>query len=92
LGRKSEIRRISWYKEREQNYEGEDSGYYKDKEQCFSGNPKKFNMLLQPLQAGTQNKWGHEISSRHEICQSIYGSETFQNGRNPYLTRSHSEE
>jgi hypothetical protein len=83
LKRESEIRRISWYKEREQDYEGEDSGCYK--EQCFSGNPKKFNMLVQLIQAGT-------ISSRHERGKSIYGSETLQNGRNPYLTRSHSEE
>jgi hypothetical protein len=63
LERESEIRRISWYKEREQNYEGEDPGCYK--EWCFSGNPKTFNTLVQPIQTGTQSKWGHEINSRH---------------------------
>jgi hypothetical protein len=47
---------------------------------------------LIPIQAGTQSKWRHEISSRYERSQSIYGSETLKNGRNPYLTRSHSEE
>jgi ribosomal protein S1 len=54
--------------------------------------PKTFNTLVQLVQAGTQSKWGHEISSRYERGQSIYGSETLQNGRNPYFARSHSKE
>jgi hypothetical protein len=57
------------------------------KEQCFSGNPKKINTLVQSVQAGTKNKWGYE----DEKSQSIYSSETLQNERNFYLTRSHSK-
>jgi predicted transcriptional regulator len=90
LGRESEIRRISQYKEREQNYEGQNPRCYK--ELRSSGNIETFNTLVQPVQAGIQSEWGHEISSRYERSQSIYGSETFQNGRNFYFTRSHSEE
>jgi hypothetical protein len=90
LEKKSEIRRISWYKQKEQDYEGEDSGCYK--EQCSNKNSQEFNMLVQLIQAGTQGKWGHETSSRYERGQPIHGPKTLQNGRNLYLTRSHSEE
>jgi hypothetical protein len=68
-----------------QDYEGKDPGCYK--EQCFSGNPKKINTLVQSIQTSTKNKWGYE----DERSQAIYGSETLQNGRNFYLTRSHSK-
>jgi hypothetical protein len=64
LGIESEIRRISRYKEGEQDYERKNSGCYK--ERCSSGNPEIFNMLVQLLQAGTQSKWGHETSGRYE--------------------------
>jgi hypothetical protein len=44
LERKSEIRKISQYKEREQDYEGKDTRCYK--EWCFIGDFNKFNMLV----------------------------------------------
>jgi hypothetical protein len=54
LGKESEIRRISQYKKREQDNETEDRG--SSEEWCFSGNPKKFNMLVQVLQVRTKSK------------------------------------
>jgi hypothetical protein len=77
LERESEIRRIPQYKQREQDYEGKDSGC--DKEWGSSRNPKTPNTMVQSVQAGTQSKWGHEISNRHERSQPIYDPETFQN-------------
>jgi hypothetical protein len=45
-------------------------------EWCFSGNPKKFNMLVQLVQVDTKSKWGYATSGQYDRSKSIHGSET----------------
>jgi hypothetical protein len=90
LERESEVRGISRYKEGEQNYGSENKGC--NKKRCAGSNEQKLNQMVQSLSLGSQSQRRYEIGGGHAGSQSIYGPETFQDGRYPNSRRSYSSE